>query len=132
MPVTLPRRGCGGGGPGRRGGRDGGRGHGGQGGPLPCHERNPMLASNSRISTLATSISPLPCTPAPSATVPPLLLLSLGPSMLLQLCRCRIGWLVVVSPFVASPPPCGWQHGGSDQLGSGGGSLARVWRWRWW
>jgi hypothetical protein len=55
-----------------------------------------MLASNSRNSTLATSISPLPCTPAPSAAVPPLLLLSLGPStMLLPLCRCRIGWLVV-------------------------------------
>ena len=69
MPVTLPRLGRGGGGPGRRGGRDGGRGRGGQGGPLPCRERNPMLASNSRNSTLATSISPLPCTPAPSAAV---------------------------------------------------------------
>ncbi len=42
-----------------RGGRDGGRGRGGQGGSLPCRERNPVLASNSRISTLATSISPL-------------------------------------------------------------------------
>jgi hypothetical protein len=71
MPVTLPRRGRGGGGPGRRGGRDGGRGRGGQGGPLPCRERNPMLASNSRNSTPATSISPLPRTPAPSAAVPP-------------------------------------------------------------
>ncbi len=71
MPVTLPRRGRGGGGPGRRGGRDGGRGRGGRGGPLPCRERNPMLASNSRNSTLATSISPLPRTPAPSAAVPP-------------------------------------------------------------
>ena len=71
MPVTLPRRGCGGGGPGRRGGRDGRRGCDGQSGPLPCRELNPMLASNLRNSTLATSISPLPCTPAPSATVPP-------------------------------------------------------------
>ncbi len=71
MPVTLPRRGRGGGGPGHRGGRDGGRGRGGQGGPLPCRKRNPMLASNSRNSTLATSISPLPCTPAPAAAVPP-------------------------------------------------------------
>jgi hypothetical protein len=71
MPVILPRRGRGGGGPGRRGGRDGGRGRGGRGGPLPCHERNPMLASNSRNSTLATSISPLPRTPALSAAVPP-------------------------------------------------------------
>ena len=60
MPVTLPRRGPGSGGPGRRGERDGGRGRGGRGGPLPCRERNPMLASNSRNSTLATSISPLP------------------------------------------------------------------------
>jgi hypothetical protein len=67
MPVTLPCHGRGGGGPGHRGGRDGGRGHGGQGGPLPCRERNPMLASNSRNSTLTTSISPLPCTPALSA-----------------------------------------------------------------
>ena len=71
MPVTLPRCSRGGGGPGRRGGRDGGRGRGGRGGPLPCRERNPMLASNSRNSTLATSISPLPRTPAPSAAVPP-------------------------------------------------------------
>ena len=71
MPVTLPRRGRGGGGPGRRGGRDSRRGRGGRGGPLPCRERNPMLASNSRNSTLATSISPLPRTPAPSAAVPP-------------------------------------------------------------
>ena len=65
MPVTLP---CGGGGPGRHGGRDGGRGRGGQG---PCRERNPMLASNSRNSTLTTSIFPLPRTLAPLAAVPP-------------------------------------------------------------
>ena len=71
MHITLPRRGRGGGGPGRHGGRDGGRGRGGRGGPLPCRKRNPMLASNSRNSTLATSISPLPRTPAPSAAVPP-------------------------------------------------------------
>ncbi len=71
MPVTLPRRGRGGGGPGRRGGRDGGHGHGGRGGSLPCRKRNPMLASYSTNSTLATSISPLPPTPAPSAAVPP-------------------------------------------------------------
>jgi hypothetical protein len=71
MPVKLPRCGRGGGGPGRRGGRDGGRGQGGRGGPLPCQERNPVLASNWRNSTLATSISPLPRTPAPSAAVPP-------------------------------------------------------------
>ena len=71
MHITLPRRGRGGGGPGRHGGRDGRRGRGGRGGPLPSCERNPMLLSNSRNSTLATSISPLPCTPAPSAAVPP-------------------------------------------------------------
>ena len=71
MPVTLPRCSRGGGGPGRRSGRDGGRGRGGRGGPLPCRERNPMLVSNSRNSTLAASISPLPCTPAPSVAVPP-------------------------------------------------------------
>ncbi len=71
MPVTLRRHGPDGGGPGHRGGCDGGRGRGGQGGPLPCRERNPMLASNSRSSALATSISPLPRTPAPSAAVPP-------------------------------------------------------------
>jgi hypothetical protein len=71
MPVTLPRCSRGGGGPSRRGGRDGGRGRGGRGGPLPCRERNPMLVSNSRNSTLAASISPLPRTPAPSAAVHP-------------------------------------------------------------
>jgi hypothetical protein len=71
MPVTLPCHGRGGGGPGHHGGRDGGHGHGDWGGPLPCRERNPILASNSRNSTFATSISPLPCTPAPSAAVPP-------------------------------------------------------------
>ncbi len=71
MPVTLPCRGRGGGGPGRRGGRAGGCGPGGRGGPLPCRERNPMLASNLRNSTLVTSVSPLPCTPAPSTAVPP-------------------------------------------------------------
>ena len=71
MPVTLPRRGRGGGSPGRCGGRDGRRGRGGRGGPLPCRECNPMLTSNSRNSTLATSISPLPRTPALSAAVSP-------------------------------------------------------------
>ena len=100
MPITLPRHGCGGGGPVRRGGRDGGRGHGGRGGPLPCHERNPMLASNQRNSTLTMSISPLPRTPAPSAAVPPPLLLLPGPSMLLTLCRCRI------VAILTRPTPC--------------------------
>ena len=71
MPITLPCRGCNGGGPGRCGGGDGGCGHDGQGGPLPCYKRNPILASNSRNSTLATFISPLPHTPAPLAAVPP-------------------------------------------------------------
>ncbi len=71
MPVTLPHPGRGSGGPGHRGGRDGGCGRGGRSGPLPCRERDPMLASNSRNSTLATSISLLPRTPAPLAAVPP-------------------------------------------------------------
>jgi hypothetical protein len=50
---------------------DEGCGRGGWGGPLPCRERNPMLASNLRNSTLVTSISPLPCTPASLVDVPP-------------------------------------------------------------
>jgi hypothetical protein len=71
MPITLPHCGRGSGSPGRCGGRDGGRGSGGRGGPLPCRKRNPMLASNLRNSTLATSIPPLPCTQAPLAAVSP-------------------------------------------------------------
>jgi hypothetical protein len=67
MPVNLPGHG----GLGRRGGPDGGHGPGGRGGSLPCRERNPMPASNSRHFTLTTSIFPLPCTLAPLATVPP-------------------------------------------------------------
>ena len=43
MPVTLSRRGRGGGGPGRLGGRDGGRGRGGRGGPLLAASVIPCL-----------------------------------------------------------------------------------------
>ena len=71
MSITLPRRGDSGRGLGRCSGRDEQCGHGGQGGPLPCRKCNPMLASNSRNSTLAMSISLLPCTLAFLAAVPP-------------------------------------------------------------
>jgi hypothetical protein len=70
MPVTLPHCDRGGGGPGCHGGRDGRCDQVGRGGPLPCRKCNPMLASILRNSTLTTSISALPCTPAPSAAVP--------------------------------------------------------------
>ena len=81
MPVTLPRRG----GIGRRGGPDGGRGRGGRGGSLPCRERNPVRASNSRNSTLTTPIPPSLALWLRQLLCPPLLLMSLGPSMLLLL-----------------------------------------------
>ena len=102
MPVTIPPRGHGGGGPGCRCGRDGRRGRGGRGGPLPCREGNPMFASNLRNSILRTSISPLPLTPAPSAAVPPLLLLLPGPSML--------HWIVAILTW---PTP---RRGGPRQI----------------
>ena len=74
-PTYLPTEYCscgrGGGGPGRRGRPDGGCGRGGRVGPLPCRKRNPMLTSSLRNSALVTSISPLPCTLAPLAAVPP-------------------------------------------------------------
>ena len=90
MPVTLPRRGRGGGGPGRRGGRDGGRGRGGRGGPLlaasviPCSRPIQGIPPSRRLfpPSLALRLRQPLC--------PPLLLLSPGPSILLPLCRCRI------------------------------------------
>ena len=98
MPVTLPRCSHSGGGPIRRGGRDGRRGRGGWGGPLPCHKRNPMLASNLRNSTLTTSISPLPCTPAPSAAVPPSSCCCQAP-----VCYCRCGGAGLWQPLRGQP-----------------------------